>query len=333
MGKLDSDEKFLIGFFSSILTIVGVPFLGLGAHGINALVVNNTEEKLQAELAESKNAIVQSMVAGVEDISNFDLASVELSREDNDYIMKAFGSTSVEEIIGVKQNQFVSLLFNIQEKDAQKILDAVKTLDETERRPNYDTPEHTAIMDDANGWKFTENSRIKKTGSACKQVYNAINDAVKNAYSSQVEPISEASQMNNSIASSYRFVRPEVVSDTNVGGLFTHGSTTFINSGIMTTNISGVVKDEEKNESYFFIDTVQGYNKGQPGSETQKIVLDSCRAMVVVEGTDLSAEEIYAKFISGEHKRFVEVVRERAGEKTGVVNGKLTNDVEEIELM
>lgn len=63
------------------------------------------------------------------------------------------------------------------------------------------------------------------------------------------------------------------------------------------------------------------------------MIVESCRAMVEVEGTGLTQEEVYAKFIKGEHSSFTEIVREKVGEKVGVVNNELQTDVDEIELL
>ena len=95
----------------------------------------------------------------------------------------------------------------------------------------------------------------------------------------------------------------------------------------MTTGISQVVVDESQGVSYFLIDTLQV--RGKDG----EAVLESCRAKVDVQGTDLTQEEVYAKFIKGEYSNFTEIVREKVGSKTNVVNNQLQDNVDEIEFL
>lgn len=313
--------------FGGVITVLGGMVIALGgilAHAINMPIVYSNLDKANAEL-EEKRAQLSTSIADQVDISNFDIASVELAQGEGDYILKAFGSTSVEKIVGLKENNYLNVFFNISPEHAQNIMAAVANAETTERLQSYNSPEHAISIGNTDSWLFMESGRIDKTSNACVAVYDALNNAVNNAYASRVEEVSEASAMNSSISREYRYTRPEVVGDTNVSGWVGHGSTAFLNAGIVTTGVSQVVRDEENGVSFFIIDTLQG--RAVDGN----MVVESCRARVEVEGTDLTQEEVYAKFINGDHSKFTEIIREKVGSKAGVVNNQMREGVEEIE--
>ncbi len=310
----------------SVLGAAGVTLLGLVGHVINWAVIDSNLNNANNDISNKRLELGQT-VANKANLSNFDIASMELAQGENDYILKAFGSTSVEQVAGLKENNYLNVFFNISEIQARNILNAVNSAEQTERAGSYNSPEHDIGIGDLNIWNYSESGRINTTKEAMVEVYNQLNNAVNNAYACEIENIAEASTMNNSISREYRYTRPEVVGDADMYGLFSHGSTTFINSGAVTTSISQVVKDETRGVSYFLVDTLQG--RAVDGN----IILESCRARIEVEGTDLTQEEVYAKFIRGEHSSFTEIVREKVGSKTGVVNNQLKDNVDEIELL
>lgn len=325
IGNKIADIDIRLGVASTALGALVLFPLGVSAHAINYSIVDGNLQNANEQL-ENKRIELGQTVANKVDLSNFDIASVELAQGENNYILKAFGSTSAEQIVGLKENNYMNVFFNISNEQAYNILSAVARADSTDRINSYNSPEHSNTIGEINDMYFSESARIGGTLDACLEVYSALNNAVNNAYSYEMENISEASAMNNSISREYRYTRPDVVGDTNGGGIFTHVSTTFVNTGVVTTGISQVVKDEEKGVSYFLIDTLQG--RAEDGDMT----VESCRARVEVEGTDLTQEEVYAKFINGEHSSFTEIVREKVGSKTGVVNNEINDNVEEIEL-
>lgn len=307
------------------LGLLGIP-VGAFAHFVNGGIINKNLQNAENDIVEARDHL-GTTIASATDLSNFDIASVEVGTDLNKYILKAFGSISAEQITGIKENQYVNIMFNITQNEAENILKLANKLDETDLIVDRDTTEHNVEIEVENSMRFSESSRIAKAKDACMKLYSALETAVVNSYSHMIEEISESSSMNNSISNAYRYSRPEFIGDTNVSGLFANGSTTFINSGVMTTSISQVVRDSDRGVSYFLIDTLQGReNNGD-------IILESCRARVEVEGTDISQEEVYAKFIKGEHTKFVEIVREKVGEKTGIIDNELHTDVEEIEFL
>ena len=316
-------EDFAYGVLCTIAGGLGVVLVGLLSHFVNVPIVCSNFAKAQ-ELLEEQRIDLGSTIAEKAGISNFNVASLELAKNNNDYIMKAFGSTSVEKIIGLKENNYLNIYFNISNTQAQKILDAIEKANQTKLLEQRNSIDNINAIRDVNEWNYSESNSIKKATEACSEVYNLLNEAVQNAYSCSSENISESSAMNNSISREYRYARPEVLSDVNISGLFVSGGTTFINSGVVTTGISQVVKDIDNNVSYFLIDTLQGRD------EDGKIVLESCRARVEVKGTNLTQEEVYAKFINGEHSSFTEIVREKSDNKAGVVNNQIQEDVDDV---
>ena len=319
-------EKILL---SSAIAGIGALILAplmMIVHVINEAIVKNNLEKAVQELGEYRNQL-GTTIASKTNMVNFDIASVELGQSLDNYILKAFGSTSVEQVAGLKENDYANIIFNIPQSEAENILNLAKKLSDTELVVDSGTTEHKVDIEIENKWRFSESARIERAKDACHELYEALENAIVNSYSHEIEKISSASLMNNSISDAYRYTRPDMIGDTNVYGIFVHGSTTFINSGVMTTGISQVVRDTDRGVSYFIVDTLQGRVQGKD------IVFESCRARVEVEGTDLSQEEVYAKFINGEHSKFIEIVREKVGEKVGVINNELQTGVDEIELL
>ena len=84
---------------------------------------------------------------------------------------------------------------------------------------------------------------------------------------------------------------------TNFKYLNPHIHSNFTCKTIMVLDISNVSRDNEKNVSYFTVDSVS-----QSG---EKYVLSNYR--VEVEGTDISSEDVYAKFIAGQYSQFYKI--------------------------
>ncbi len=277
-------------------------------------------------ISEQKNIFDQNIAKNI-NLDNFNVATLNISRDNSKYLIKLFGSSNVEELKGMRENQYFNIIFNISEENAIKIINLAKNF--------YSLSGNEDINSDRlylNNQNFSgvllhkkDRERLSNINDTIIELYQSFNNAVSNAYSKNVEKVSEASSMNNSISEAYRYTRPEVISDVNISGLFVSGSTTFINCGIMTTNISQVVKDNERDVSYFLIDTLQGReNNG-------KMIIEKCQSRVEVKGTDLTQEEVYAKFIAGEYSNFIEISRDTFS-KTYIMNNELVDDVENIEL-
>lgn len=300
--------------------VIGVFGTIAGVASCSSKAEKDKIEKIEADLNAQRAQLVQTIERSC-DLTNFELSSVELSGLGDDYLLKVFGSTSVDDVID--NSQYKNVYYMLGQTEAKNILNALESLKDAKGLNDFNSPEHSMVIVGADGEReHTESSKgLAKTASACSEVYSALENAVNNAYSHYIEDVAQAHQMNGSISAAYSTV------NTGEGGLEQKNSPFVSQQGIMTTSISGVVRDEEKNESYFFIDTLQGRTEGD------KKILDSCRAMVTVEGANLSQAEVYAKFISGDYKKFSEVIREKCGEKVGVANGELQNNVEEIEFL
>lgn len=100
--------------------------------------------------------------------------------------------------------------------------------------------------------------------------------------------------MMNAISSEYRYTKPELMSDVN--GLYSN--TEFVNFGLVLTGISDVYADEEKDCSFFYVDTLQRINNSN---------YKQCKAIVKVKGADLTPQEVYQAFIEGDILSFQEI--------------------------
>lgn len=320
-------ETAVVGLIGSTV-FLGVAGLfgcaaGLLVYGVNGLIVNNNFEKAQVFLEEQRMNL-GSTIAEKTKISNFNVASLQLAEQNEEYILKAFGCTNIEKNNGSEENNYLNIYFNISQDEAQKIIKAIKNANIKKVIKQSNSIDYINTIRDVDCWEITESDSIKKATEACFEVYDLMQKAVINAYSYNSEIISEASVMNDSISREYNYARPETFGEVNVSDLFLGDSKTFINSSVLTTGISQVVKDFDKNISYFIIDTLQGRDKDGD------IVLESCRAKVEVKGTDLTQEEVYAKFINGEHSSFTEIIREKTNDKVGIVNNQVQEDVDDV---
>ena len=325
MDEWDFEHKLWLGVGIAALGIVGVP----SAFAINRSVVGKTQQTANEEIVCAREEINKHIAEKI-NLADFSIASVELADSGQDSIMKVFGSTSLEEIVGLKEQRYLNVLFNISNESAENILTAAKTAAST-TKVSRNTPElesnYVNYGDNSFDelYKFSESGKIRENKSAVLELYEEIDAAIANAYLNKIEEISEASQFNNQVSNEYRFTKPETVSNTTDGGLFNYVDTTFVNTGIMVTNVSQVAKDANKNVSFFLVDTLQGRNDGD------KVVIESCRAKIEVQGTNLSQEEVYAQFLAG-NASMTEIVREKAGSKAGIMENEVKTDINEIEM-
>ncbi len=326
------DTKASCAFFGGVLfTGLFLVFHMFSVIG-NNIAITKTINASGKKFEEARVELQENISSYVKDINDFDLASVEILNNDNNYICKAFGRAGIKSVMGFEQDKYVNLYFNISEQKAQDILDAVAAVKNLDEIKKNESPELSLRINKDKRYKGTNLAnvgKIKKAEDACLQVYKAIDEAVKTAYSHKIEEIADSKQFNEKLASNYRYVKNEVM--TEVYGLFVHSN--FVNSGIMTTGISSIARDKEKNECYFYVDTLQAISNSKPGDRFNDYKLETCRTMVVVEGADLSNEEVYAKFIRGEQKEFLELIRNTNSEKTGIIDNKVEKDVEEIEML
>ena len=283
-------------------------------------------EETQNIMIEQKSEFEENVSKSV-NLKNFNIASLDLHKENNnDFILKIFGSSNVQALKGITEAQYFNLIYNIPIENAQQILNTVEKYNSISKNGSEDHNRITIDKKNYSDLNISDHMNLNKINDIIIELYDNFNVAVNNAYSKNVEKVSEASSTNNAISECYRYSRPEVVS--NVSGsnrLWGNINTTFINCGVVTTNISQVVKDNERNVSYFFIDTLQGReNNG-------KMITEKCQARVEIEGTNLSQEEVYAKFIAGEYSNFIEIIREPIN-NSYIINNELVDDIENIQL-
>lgn len=315
-------EVFVGGVILGTIGAGVIMITGAVAHGVNALVVLGTDNSANRKIVAAKNELNRQVGEEI-NLSDFSIASVELANSGENSIMKVFGSTSVEEIVGLKEQRYLNVFFNISNDSAEEVLEAAEAAAKT-ARTSRNTPELVNKYGESNYFKFSESGKINKNKNAVIELYNKINSAVKNAYSSKIENISEASKFNNQISKEYRYARPDIITNEVNGRISVYIDSTFVNNGIITTNVSQVVKNFEKNMSYFLVDTLQVRSDGA------NAILESCRARIEVKGTNLSQEEVYAQFLAG-NATMTEIIREKAGFKTGIMENEI-KDINEIEM-
>ncbi len=303
--------------------------LGTAIHGSK---LREAVLKMDDESQRAKTELVESINNRVGEISNFDLTSLELLRTENNYICRVFGVTDVKKVLNERQNKFVNLLFEISEKDASDIMTAVNKVDGTGKTASYNTPEHSLKVTNYDDLNWGDAKKVENTSDVLVEVYHAIDSAVKNAYGYEIEEIADSGKMNEQILSSVGYSKAASLTDEHYYERFKGVDSRFLNGGLITTGITGVMRDFRKNESYFYVDTLQLFNDAKEGKKNAKLRVESCRAKVTVEGANLSQEEVYAMFIKGEHTGFDEVIREKTSPKTGTYKGEVYQDVEEIEL-
>lgn len=289
--RAEERAEFLSEFLPK--TVVGaiVATVILAPLGVLYKKYNNLDKfnNHTVELTEKLGSEISSQ-AGLE---NFDLASVNVVMQNDNYLLTAFGSVKVNYNGGI-QYDFKNVNFKIDEEQAKSILEQLTKLDNTKYSSNYGDFVLNVDIDQSSRFKKKD---ISAHTELVETLYGLLSNAVVNNYGCTVNHISDSGSVKREVSNAYRITRPETV--TSVSGLLT--SSHFHNGGIVTTGISNVYEDDERNVSFFYVDTIQAFPKGDD------VQWKSCKARVEVEGVGLNPEEVYAKFIAGEHSNFVEL--------------------------
>ena len=283
------------------LSLGGLAFtIGVGIdYGISSSKVN----KLYKECEELREELGEN-IAPLASLENFDVASFEVLRNNNKNYLKVFGIEKITEK-GLTESTYKNLMFDISEYDANLILEKTRKVNNCEINASFMTKNNVSDK-----IVLASDRPFNEYKDAIRELYNALNYAVARSYGVSVQKVFEASAMNNRVSSSYRLVKPEILPD--VDGLYI--DTDFINAGIITSGISTVYSDEEQDISFFYIDTIQAVV-----SETGRVEWKPCKARVTVDGANLPVNDVYAKFIKGEHTSFTEL-----GEDRNLKNGTET---------
>ena len=137
--------------------------------------------------------------------------------------------------------------------------------------------------------------------NAVTRVYDALTNAVKNAYNQTKESITNADAVDIQLYQENNYSIPTKTTDIYVRTRFTKISSRKNETIIVPINISEVKKDADRNVSYFYIDSLIYNNKN----------LEYQKARVEVEGVDLTQAQVYAKFIkSGQDVNFVQLAQQ-----------------------
>lgn len=319
----------ILGFLGGIGSCIG----GL-AYGIST---NNYVDKQYEYILQEKEKLDERISKTV-NLEKFDLSSVEIASNDEKFIMRAFGATTVEEVMGIKQSNYIYLLSNISSEQAKSIVEKakqIKSLANTDYQTSeinlseYKTYGSTMLINK----NIDSRERIDNYVSASQELYNMIGEAFEKAANVEVCNIGEASTMNKAFANLNPVYAGEISGYLpGMFGGYAKLNATFMQSNVMVTNISEVVKDEKNNVSYFLLDSLQARLNGSQGSSKQDVVIESCRSKIEIEGTNLSEEEVYAQFIAGNYKRVVDVIRKNVG-STSVVDHQQQDNVDELEFL
>lgn len=278
-------ERFTFGIMN--LVVGSIIFIPLSC-AINKYDKIDKHNERTIELTEKLEGEISSQVG----LDNFDLASVNVVMQNDNYLLTAFGSVKVNYNGGI-QPDLKNVIFKIDEEQAKSILEQLAKLDNTKYSSKYGEFILNVDIDQSN----IKKKEIAAHTELVETLYGLLSNAIVNNYGYTVNHISDSGSLKREVSNAYRITRPETV--TSVSGFLV--DSTFHNAGIVTTGISSVYEDDERNVSFFYVDTIQAFPKGDD------VYWKSCKARVEVEGVGLTPEEVYAKFIAGEHSNFVEL--------------------------
>lgn len=284
-----------------------IALLGTGLI-INTVRVDTLEQEQIAKLKAKESSFNENIKLKT-GLVNFEGENVTIKYDKNEdkYEMNVFGSLEKEER-GVILKDCANVNFEISKEDTLAILKAIETKNHKERfyRTSKYSSEFGTISDTytTKGYTLSIN-KSKEMFNPVYEIYNALENAVINAYNHNVEVMCESSSMLNAVSNAYRYVRPEVLTEVKGSIPFGYIESEFVNCGLMVNGVSSVQHDEENNISYFYVDTLQ---------TTDGKNYEQKKAVVSVEGANLTSEEVYYKFITGQTYQFEEVVKVKTQE-------------------
>lgn len=233
--------------------------------------------------------------------------SANLLKPNDNYVLRVFGVERVSQYEGDVENNYVNVHFDLKEEDANKIIKAFDELNQSENASKANLGIDTLQLD-YNGVKTFDVTKKTKNkleaqinDNAVTRVYDALTNAVKNAYNQTKESITNADAVDIQLYQENNYSIPTKTTDIYVRTRFTKISSRKNETIIVPINISEVKKDADRNVSYFYIDSLIYNNKN----------LEYQKARVEVEGVDLTQAQVYAKFIkSGQDVNFVQLAQQ-----------------------
>ena len=192
MGRIrdwfEEENGFCKMVFGGIASVVFAGVFTFVSCVTNGIVSTKYLSKTKKDLEEKRVVLQENIASYVKDINDFELASVELLHNNENYICKAFGRTGIKSVLGLEEDKYVNIFFNISQDKAQTILDKIEAFDKTGRMKKNDSPENSLVI--KGGIKCIDLSvkgKLKKSVDACMQVFDAIDNAVKNAYEYKID--------------------------------------------------------------------------------------------------------------------------------------------------
>lgn len=296
-----------IGIFAGIVVLAGivsgVTCAGIG--GVNAVKANDyiaqSHEVVDEKADQFANTVAKKAGADITPIS------ANLLKPNDNYVLRVFGVERVSQYEGDVENNYVNVHFDLKEEDANKIIKAFDELNQSENVSKANLGIDTLQLD-YNGVKTFDVTKKTKNkleaqinDNAVTRVYDALTNAVKNAYNQTKESITNADAVDIQLYQENNYSIPTKTTDLYVRTRFTKISSRKNETIIVPINISEVNKDADRNVSYFYIDSLIYNNKN----------LEYQKARVEVEGVDLTQAQVYAKFIkSGQDVKFIQLAQQ-----------------------
>ena len=296
-----------IGIIAGIVTIAGIfsGFTCVVTGGVNAVKANDyiaqSHEVVDEKADQFANTVANKAGADITPIS------ANLLKPNDNYVLRVFGVERVSQYEGDVENNYVNVHFDLKKEDANKIIKAFDELNQSENVSKANLGIDTLQLDYNGVKKFDVTKKTKNkleaqiNDNAVTRVYDALTNAVKNAYNQTKESITNADAVDIQLYQENNYSIPTKTTDLYVRTRFTKISSRKNETIIVPINISEVNKDADRNVSYFYIDSLIYNNKN----------LEYQKARVEVEGVDLTQAQVYAKFIkSGQDVKFIQLAQQ-----------------------
>ena len=273
----------MISFYLLATSYVIMLFIGK----INGFYLVNRKDDIK-KLDENFNNLIQDKTK----LRGFNTrsASVNYDKANGAFYLNVFGLHERTENSASLVN-FSNVRFEISEENAGALLSAIQNNAELAKLvkktdSNFGNIANTEIVMDENeilDLKLTFNRKnIKTSYKLIQEIYNALENAVVNAYNQEVKTVGEAGKMATAIKDKY------------------------YNSSIFVAGISDVYIDEELNRTYFYIDTIH--------ADGEKY--EHHKAIVKIKDAQLTPEEAYGRFLKGEISSFEDLSKAQEQEDT-----------------
>lgn len=326
-------EDFKMGSIV-FLTCFGLPLMLLGAIGTGIAcfsddIIGKNELKDYLRDINIKNTELNNLIEEKSGCEEFVSSNFKLIHGNDNNILSVFGTKNDTNNKGQSIKEFVEISFEIDEENANCIKEKIVDKDNCNSY-TYDIISKLGTSSAINTEKeYNTFSReaLKKSYELSKEVYDSLNNAIKKAFSCVYRKISEENSMLHSTYEAYKTANTEAFTIPRLDE-FGQATGRFQKPSILTTDISIVSRDEEKNCSYFYIDIVI---KTPTRFEGYKYLQN--RVKIQVEGTNMNDQEVYNSFINGNYKKF-EILQDQNDEYSTIsayISNTSTSSFKELE--